>query len=531
MITGHENRVLWRKWAVVVGCLLAGRGAMAGQWTAVYRNAMELGMASDFAIEELSGVTYLGPAGNGANRFATIQDEQGIIGQIELTLASNGALVSAQAVSRVATVDSQLDMEGIAFSVIESNRVYVSFERDRDASQPIPGVHAYDLTSGSRLQSVTMPSVWTDSGNVISNRGFESLARMPHGKQMWTGNESALTIDGVEADAVQGTTVRLQAMNLEGNSVTPAAQFAYQVDPIHSANGPDRSGLVELVGLQDGNLLALERSSASAIPVFQSRMYQVDVSEATDLNQPLFDDGLSGKAHIAASKSLVWAGAVQGLLGSNMEGLALGPQLANGNWSLIGVTDNGGGNTGNNVVAFELVPPAAYGDFDRDADFDCQDLNALAAQIDSDNDLAAYDLTGDGSVDHADQSQWLVDAARAHGVAPYLPGDANLDGIVDSIDFNVWNAHRFTEASSWCAGNFNGDGLVDVSDWNAWSRHRSVTTTGATTIGGTVVPEPGGTLPLIVGICLGALWMTPRRTSRSDGSVATTFAWMVASGV
>jgi len=176
---------------------------------------------------------------------------------------------------------------------------------------------------------------------------------------------------------------------------------------------------------------------------------------------------------------------VNGFLGANLEGLALGPQLPNGNWSLIGVVDNGGGSNGNTIASFELIPPSAYGDFDRDANFDCQDINALVAEIAAGTDATSFDLSGDGVVDGDDLVEWFADASTANGFAePFLPGDANLDGAVDELDFLAWNDNRFTATSSWCSGDFNHDGVVDVSDFNVWSINRTLSVTP--------VPEPNG---------------------------------------
>ncbi len=40
------------------------------------------------------------------------------------------------------------------------------------------------------------------------------------------------------------------------------------------------------------------------------------------------------------------------------------------------------------------------------------------------------------------------------------------DGIVDAIDFNIWNDHTFQSCTGWAAADFNGDG-VDECPLNA----------------------------------------------------------------
>ncbi|MEM7314184.1 MAG: hypothetical protein AAF497_13635 [Planctomycetota bacterium] len=78
-------------------------------------------------------------------------------------------------------------------------------------------------------------------------------------------------------------------------------------------------------------------------------------------------------------------------------------------------------------------------------------------------------------------------------IATVLPGDGNLDGVVDVADFNLWNANKFdsdTEAF-WEDGDFNRDGVVDVSDFNLWNAHKF---TSSSPGGIAAVPEPHGFL-------------------------------------
>lgn len=69
---------------------------------------------------------------------------------------------------------------------------------------------------------------------------------------------------------------------------------------------------------------------------------------------------------------------------------------------------------------------------------------------------------------------WLTTAGLVlHGVdEAILLGDANLDGIVDGLDFLEWNANRFTNTPAWCAGDFNADGIVDGNDFLLWNANR-----------------------------------------------------------
>jgi len=243
------------------------------------------------------------------------------------------------------------DYEGIAYTGATRNSVFVSNEST--SPSPPPAIYEFSLTNPSTLlQTINMPAVFA---NRRDNRGLESLTRRPDGTEMWTANEEALTVDGPVATASAGTVVRLQRLAVSGNTVTPAQQYAYVVDPIHSGLGtPDRSGLSDLVELPDGTLLALERSAIVGLPVFQSRIYQISLGGATDVSQGALANGLIGQTYTPVTKTLLFSSTS---IGENFEGLALGPQLPSGNYSLLGVCDSGEPNdpSSNTLVALELV--------------------------------------------------------------------------------------------------------------------------------------------------------------------------------
>ncbi len=146
------------------------------------------------------------------------------------------------------------------------------------------------------------------------------------------------------------------------------------------------------------------------------------------------------------------------------------------------------------------------GDFNSDGNFDCADVDTLVAEIAAGTNNGGFDLTGDGAVNVDDLNEWLAIAGAANLASgnPYLPGDANLDGVVDTSDFGIWNSHKFTTVAAWCSGDFNADGAVDVSDFNIWTANRF---TAADSLA--AVPEP--TTPLWLSIGLGLAISLSRR--------------------
>jgi hypothetical protein len=385
--------------------VLALSPASAAKWNVSAPTSVIID-SSTVPFWELSGITYLGPSETANHhRFVSVPDEGGQLIHLDVEISPTGSLVSARSTSSV-TLPSILDQEGIVHTNPTRNSVFVTNENT-------PGIREYDLSTGMELQNVSIPAVFL---NRRSNFGFESLARSSDGTTMWTANEEALTVDGPVSTTSVGTTVRIMKMNVTGNTVTPSEQFAYKVDPIHEAGilPQRRSGVSDLVALPDGTLLALERSFAFdfSMPLYyRSTITEVDFANATDVSQPSFSTGLSGKTYTLAAKEILWSGSAAGSAGQNLEGLTLGPRLANGNWLLVGVVDSPQDGSDpvsvNTLVTFELSP-------NKSADFD-----------------------DDGDVDGRDFLMWQRGFGKPIG-AFHADGDADRDGEVDANDLDIW---------------------------------------------------------------------------------------------
>ncbi len=55
-------------------------------------------------------------------------------------------------------------------------------------------------------------------------------------------------------------------------------------------------------------------------------------------------------------------------------------------------------------------------------------------------------------------------AQIAGGTLILLPGDANMDGVVDGRDATVLATNWLSREASWESGDFNGDGIVNGID-------------------------------------------------------------------
>ncbi len=135
-----------------------------------------------------------------------------------------------------------------------------------------------------------------------------------------------------------------------------------------------------------------------------------------------------------------------------------------------------------------------FGDFNDDMLLDCQDVDALVAEIATAGMGAEFDLNGDMVVDTGDLDVWLTEAGEFNVGGAYLPGDANLDGTVDGQDFIVWNTNKFSSIAAWCSGDFTADGSVDGQDFIAWNTHKFMSSDVSFAA---AVPEPGGLYQLL----------------------------------
>jgi hypothetical protein len=371
----------------------------ATNWSVARVNHAVITPPSGVTIAEMSGVTYLGSVG-GAHRFIAAEETKGELVQFDLTFIPAGGI---DAISNVTAVDiiPTSDFEGIAYTNPERNSVFLSSETGSYLRE-------ISLATGAELQTVATTKLW---GAQRPNLALESLTRSADGATMWTANEQAITADGSTSTAAAGTPVRLFQLNVAGDTVTHGSQFVYPVEPIHGSSplGTPQSGLSDLALMPDGTLLALERSVAVTSPIYLNRIYEIDFAGATDVAEAPFTYGVAGKSYEPVGKTSLWSGAVDASFGQNMEGLTLGPRLANGQWSLIGVVDNGDGSSGNTIVAFTATL------------------------------LHSTDFNADGAVDGADFLLWQRSQGKLTG-ATFEEGDANLDGAVDAADLGIWKA-------------------------------------------------------------------------------------------
>jgi hypothetical protein len=304
----------------------------------------------------LSGITWLGD-----DRYAAIMDHSDRLVMFRLECGRDGEPRAVANLS-ITVLGRDLDYEDLAPCPERLTARIARRLRDRGQAVPrecllvceetTPAIRAVDIATGGLLGIVPIPAIFETSR---PNRGLEALAVDPDGIHVWTANEEAIPGDGPPATETAGTVVRIARIAIPdapATANTPSAEFAYRVDAPHRfvrlAGGEPLSGVVALVALGEGRLLVLERSGCPGLPPFESRITCVDLAQGHDLTG--IADTIVDSPHLHVAKTRLWHDS----LGCNLEGLCLGPRLGGGGRLLVGVADNGGLGTPNQLVTLVL---------------------------------------------------------------------------------------------------------------------------------------------------------------------------------
>ncbi len=196
--------------------------------------------------------------------------------------------------------------------------------------------HALD---GTFVEELELPAhvLPGDATGVRHNLAFEGLSVTEDGRWLFAGLENALRQDGPEASLEHGSPVRILRWDLLAGG--PPREVLYLVEPAPdrpaTPGGASVNGLSEIVALDRDRLLVLERSFAAGVGN-RARLYLAELAGATDISgQPVLPDTVTpvAKERLAAIRDL-------GVTPDNLEGMTLGPTLADGRRALLLVSDD-----------------------------------------------------------------------------------------------------------------------------------------------------------------------------------------------
>ncbi|MBR5656071.1 MAG: esterase-like activity of phytase family protein [Prevotella sp.] len=177
------------------------------------------------------------------------------------------------------------------------------------------------------------------------NYGLESLAYNEKTGLLWTCTESTLKEDGERSTSVNGVQNRIRLQSFDA-ALKPCEQYAYLTDApkAHMNGGRFAHGVSELLALDDGSLLVLEREVFVAKRKIGSyvinKVYRImpDKSLCVNVKEPLIESVSYVEKRLVAS----WKTNIS-LFGrklANYEGMCLGPRTADGAQTIILVADS-----------------------------------------------------------------------------------------------------------------------------------------------------------------------------------------------
>ena len=220
-----------------------------------------------------------------------------------------------------------------------------------------PSLNFMDL-KGDFLSNVTLPEnlkMQQQEKGPRNNGTLEGITFDKKYKNIYTNIEEPLFEDGNQANTSNGGFIRIYQFDAKTKKNT--AQFGYKLEPIALEPNPKGSfavnGISAIQYYGKNQLLVVERSYSTGTQACTVKVFLCDLKKATNVkNHP----SLLNQKYELASKKLILNMDDLGIFIDNIEGLTFGPKLANGNSSLIFVSDNNfSDKQKTQVLVFELV--------------------------------------------------------------------------------------------------------------------------------------------------------------------------------
>lgn len=236
-----------------------------------------------------------------------------------------------------------LNPEGIALS--PRNSLFISSEGISDVGVTPLMLGEFDLKTGQLQEHLPIPNRYLPDGEgdkqtrgIVNNLGFESLTLdresfSPGGRdpfRLFTAVESPLVQD---KDTREGRNRFLHYLIVDKDPQLVAEHF-YPLDRVSTIF----HGLTDLLSLgKGGHFLSLERSFG--FRGFEAKIFQVAIAGATDTSRI---ESLKGELNTVKpmAKKLLLDFSQLDIAIDNLEGMTLGPRLADGSQSLILVSDD-----------------------------------------------------------------------------------------------------------------------------------------------------------------------------------------------
>lgn len=254
------------------------------------------------------------------------------------------------------------DFESINIDPLDGSIWYAS---EGDRSLGLNPFMKHATRDGQYLSTLPLPEIFkvspTQEIGPRNNLSFEGSTFAPDGKSLWVAMEGPLYEDGPIPTTNSGGLSRITQYDREGNVL---GQYAYPIDLIPVTPAPGKyadNGVSEILAVNNHELLTIERSGVQGEDgSFKNhiRIYEIDLHGASDISNI---DSLQESKFKPVKKRLILDLNTLGLTKlDNIEGISWGPKLANGNDSLVLVSDNNFNSSQvTQFLAFEVLPNKA----------------------------------------------------------------------------------------------------------------------------------------------------------------------------
>lgn len=337
-----------------------------------YQNISTGEKFSETEIGGLSGIVY----DKNQKRLLAISDDRAFVNdarfyEFNLLMTDKIFSVAPVLVTKLKNKDGRLfkkgypDFEGITFW---GQNILVSSEGGVNRINPIEPELFLFKRNGEYLENFPVPDKFLPSKTLTKkneigirdNKAFETLSTSLDGKLVFMASEEALFQDGPISNINNNSHVRL----IIYKEKKPTKEFVYKLEKVDALKTVDLSpgeiGLTDMAVIDERNFYSLERTylpfqNKNIIKIFKCKItdQSTDVSKIASLKDVSF---------ISIEKELVadlddYLPLMNPPRLDNIEGLAFGPELANGNQTLIVVSDNNfGKNQRTLFMGFEILP-------------------------------------------------------------------------------------------------------------------------------------------------------------------------------
>lgn len=306
-------------------------------------------------IDHVQGSHYLAisddPAQNGPARAY----------MLNLSFDDRGAVSAATVTDVIELTDqngqpfAELSVDPEAIRVLpDGNLIWTSEGYARNGQFQAPSVFISN-PQGQLLRELNVPDHHTPDSELTTgirhNNANEGLTLTDGGATAVTLNEGPLQQDAAPNTEEEGTVVRLTSFDIASGE--PTAEYPVEVNPLYP--GAADRGMAEILAADDGSFFVLERGF---IPGYGNRaeIYRITLDGATNiLKQP----ALTGE-ETPVTKELVYTFDDNAEHPENVEGLAWGPDNADGDRSLLVVSDDNFNDTQRSLLHVLTLPNTGH---------------------------------------------------------------------------------------------------------------------------------------------------------------------------